>query len=215
MPEPGSADTEAMAHSELPEGSAQDLNFPVGEEDLPEDPAEARDLLIAELEKARADFLALSATAVPKEEADEYLNDLKRVAADFENYRKRTERDMIETVSRASQRVVESLLPVLDSFDLAVAHEATTDAEANLLKGMLSTRQQLLDTLAKEGLEPIPSVGELFDPEVHEAARVIEEAEPLVVVDEMRRGYRLGDRVIRAALVVVGEGSAENEADNR
>jgi molecular chaperone GrpE (heat shock protein) len=58
-------------------------------------------------------------------------------------------------------------------------------------------------------------VGELFDPEVHEAARVVEDAEPLVVVAEMRRGYRLGGRVIRAALVVVGGGSTENEAENR
>ena len=182
---------------------------------LPEDPAAARDLLMAELEKVRADFLELSATAVPREEADEYVTDLKRVAADFENFRKRTERDLLDNAARASQRVVESLLPVLDSFDLAVAQEPATDSEATLLKGVLSTRQQLMDTLAKEGLEPIPSVGELFDPEVHEAARVIEDAEPLVVVAEMRRGYRLGGRVIRAALVVVGGGSAENEAENR
>ena len=187
----------------------------INQDGLPEDPAEARDFLMAELEKVRTDFLELSAIAIPREEADEYLNDLKRVAADFENFRKRTERDMLENAARASQRVLESLLPVLDSFDLAVAQEPETDAEATLLKGVLGTRQQLLNTLAKEGLEPIPSVGELFDPEVHEAARVIGDAEPLVVVAEMRRGYRLGGRVIRAALVVVGDGSAENEAENR
>jgi molecular chaperone GrpE len=184
-------------------------------DELPEDPAAARDLLMAELEKVRADFLELSATAVPREEADEYVDDLKRVAADFENFRKRTERDLLDNAARASQRVVESLLPVLDSFDLAVAQEPATGSGATLLKGVLGTRQQLMDTLAKEGLEPIPSVGELFDPEVHEAARVVEDAEPLVVVAEMRRGYRLGGRVLRAALVVVGGGSAENEAENR
>jgi molecular chaperone GrpE len=170
---------------------------------------------MAELEKGRADFLELSATAVPREEADEYVDDLKRVAADFENFRKRSERDLLDNAARASQRVVENLLPVLDSFDLAVAQAPAIDNEATLLKGVLGTRQQLMDTLAKEGLEPIPSVGELFDPEVHEAARVVEDAEPLVVVAEMRRGYRLGGRVIRAALVVVGGGSTENEAENR
>ncbi len=203
MQEPGPADTEA-----------------VNLDELPEDPGAARDLLMAELEKVRADFLELSATAVPREEADEYVDDLKRVAADFENFRKRSERDLLDNAARASQRVVENLLPVLDSFDLAVAQapatdNEATDNEATLLKGVLGTRQQLMDTLAKEGLEPIPSVGELFDPEVHEAARVVEDAEPLVVVAEMRRGYRLGGRVIRAALVVVGGGSAENEAENR
>ncbi len=198
MQEPGPANTDA-----------------VNLDELPEDPGAARDLLMAELEKVRADFLELSATAVPREEADEYVDDLKRVAADFENFRKRSERDLLDNAVRASQRVVENLLPVLDSFDLAVAQAQTTDEEASFLKGVLGTRQQLMDTLAKEGLEPIPSVGELFDPEVHEAARVVEDAEPLVVVAEMRRGYRLGGRVIRAALVVVGGGSAENEAENR
>ncbi|MEE9184353.1 MAG: nucleotide exchange factor GrpE [Acidimicrobiia bacterium] len=198
MQEPGPANTDA-----------------VNLDELPEDPGAARDLLMAELEKVRADFLELSATAVPREEADEYVDDLKRVAADFENFRKRSERDLLDNAARASQRVVENLLPVLDSFDLAVAQAPATDNEATLFKGVLGTRQQLMDTLAKEGLEPIPSVGELFDPEVHEAARVVEDAEPLVVVAEMRRGYRLGGRVIRAALVVVGGGSAESEAENR
>ena len=183
--------------------------------ELPEDPVAARDFLAAELEKARTDFLELSTDAVPRKEAEGYLDDLKRVAADFENFRKRTERELIDNSARASQRVLESLLPVLDSFDLAVSQEPATKEEATLLKGVLGTRQQLLDTLAKEGLEPIPSVGELFDPEVHEAASVMQDADPLVVVAEMRRGYRLGGRLIRAALVVVGEGSAGNEAENR
>ena len=188
---------------------------PVSGHELPEDPVAARDLLMAELEKARTDFLELTTDAVPRSEAEGYLDDLKRVAADFENFRKRTERDLADNAARASQRVLESLLPVLDSFDLAVAQEPATENEATLLKGVLGTRQQLLDTLAKEGLEPIPSVGELFDPEVHEAASVMQDADPLVVVAEMRRGYLLGGRVIRAALVVVGDGSAENEAENR
>lgn len=198
MPEPTPAGAESFAAAELPD-----------------DPVAARDFLMAELEQARADLLELSATAVPREQADEYLDDLQRVAADFENFRKRTERDLLENADRASQRVVQSLLPVLDSFDLAVAQEPANEEEATLLKGVLGTRQQLLDTLAKEGLEPIASLGEVFDPEVHEAARVIGDADPLIVLDEMRRGYRLGGRVIRAALVVVGDGSEENEADDR
>ena len=198
----------------MPESEATETERPPRPE-LPDDPAEARDVLMAELEKARTDFLELSTGAVPREEAEGYLEDLKRVAADFENFRKRTERDLADNANRASQRVLESLLPVLDSFDLAVAQEPATEDEATLLKGVLGTRQQLIDTLAREGLEVIPSVGELFDPEVHEAASVMEDADPLVVIGEMRRGYRLGGRVIRASLVAVGGGSPENEAENR
>lgn len=159
---------------------------------LPEDPAEARDLLAAEL-------------SVASQDAQTYLEDLKRVAADFDNYRKRTQREMSENVERASQRVILGLLPVLDSFDLAVAHEPETDSEANLLGGVNGTRQQLLDALAKEGLEPIPTVGEVFDPEIHEAVTMAGTPEHPVVVGEVRRGYTLRGRVIRAALVAVGE----------
>ena len=188
---------------------------PVAPDELPDDPTAARDLLVAELEKVRSDFLELRANSIPRDQAEEHINDLKRVAADFENFRKRTERDLVENVSRASQRVLESLLPVLDSFDLAVSHEPETENGTMLLKGVMGTRQLLMDTLSKEGLETIPSVGELFDPEVHEAVRVVEDAEPLVVVSEMRRGYRLRGHVIRPALVAVGQDPAETEADDR
>jgi molecular chaperone GrpE len=203
---------------------------PVTEEDatelslmLPEDPAEARDMLIEklamsrrdtqtvleDLQKVTADFDEFRSNAVPQDEAQEYLDDLRRVAADFENFRKRTQREMAENIERASQRVVMGLLPVLDSFDLAVAHEPATDSEANLLGGVNSTRQQLLDALAREGLEVIPAVGEVFDPELHEAATMEGAPDHPVVVGEMRRGYTLRGRVIRAALVAVGEDTTE------
>jgi molecular chaperone GrpE len=194
---------------------------------LPDDPVAARDLLLEELSVARtdartyledlqkvtADFDAFRANAVPQDEAQEYLDDLRRVAADFDNFRKRTQREMAENVERASQRVVIGLLPVLDSFDLAVAHEPDSESEANLLGGVSSTRQQLLDALAGEGLEAIPTVGEPFDPEVHEAVTMDGTPEHPVVVDEMRRGYTLRGRVIRAALVAVGENPVQEGDD--
>jgi molecular chaperone GrpE len=195
---------------------------------LPKDPAAARDLLIEELAIARrdtrtiledlqqvtADFDDFRSKAVPQDEAQEYLDDLRRVAADFENFRKRTQREMAENIERASQRVVMGLLPVLDSFDLAVAHEPATDSEANLLGGVNSTRQQLLDALAREGLEVIPTVGEAFDPEMHEAVSMEGTPEHPVVVGEMRRGYTLRGRVLRAALVAVGEDGAVVDDDD-
>lgn len=194
---------------------------------LPDDPAEARDLLLEELQQARADaqsylddlqrvtadFDDYRANAVPGDEAQKYLDDLKRVAADFDNYRKRSQRDMAETVERASQRVVAGLLPVLDSLDLAVAHEPETENEANLLGGVKSTRQQLLDALATEGLAVIPTVGVPFDPEIHEAVTMEGSPDHPVVVGEMRRGYSLHGRVLRAALVAVGEDPVASETE--
>ena len=186
---------------------------------LPADPVEASEVLaerlaasradanahLEDLEKVTADFEEFRSGAVPRDEAQQYLDDLKRVAADFDNYRKRTQREMAENVERASQRVVAGLLPVLDSFDLAMAHQAETESEANLLGGIAGTRQQLLEALAREGLAPIPAVGEPFDPEVHEAVSMEGSPEHPGVVSEMRRGYTLHGRVIRPALVTVGE----------
>ncbi|NNF10890.1 MAG: nucleotide exchange factor GrpE [Acidimicrobiia bacterium] len=186
---------------------------------LPADPIEAREVLVErlaasrndartyleDLEKVTADFEEFRSGAVPRDEAQQYLDDLKRVAADFDNYRKRTQREMAENIERASQRVVSGLLPVLDSFDLAVAHQPETESEAKLLGGIAGTRQQLLEALIKEGLAPIPAVGEPFDPEVHEAVSMQGSPEHPVVVTEMRRGYTLHGRVLRPALVTVGE----------
>jgi molecular chaperone GrpE len=194
---------------------------------LPKDPAAARDLLLEELSVARtevsslledlqkvtADFDDFRANAVPQDEAQEYLDDLRRVAADFDNFRKRTQREMAENVERASQRVVIGLLPVLDSFDLAVAHEPESESERKLLGGVNGTRQQLFDALAQEGLEVIPTVGEPFDPEVHEAVTMEGTPEHPVVVSEMRSGYTLRGRVIRAAMVAVGEGTGREGDD--
>lgn len=159
--------------------------------ELPHDPDEAVDMLLDEVEKAR-------------QEADSYLDDLKRVAADFENYRKRSMREQAATLDRAAERVVRSLLPVLDTFDAALATEPKTDSERQLYSGMLSTRQQLLSALQAEGLEVIPTIDEPFDPEIHEPAGAPGGREgQLVVIDELRRGYRLHGKVVRPALVNV------------
>jgi molecular chaperone GrpE len=163
--------------------------------DLPDDPDEAIPVLLAAVHEARA-------------EAGAYLDDLRRVAADFDNFRKRAMRDQHTIVERAAERVLAAMLPVLDSFDAALAIEATTESEEKLLRGMRSTHAQLIDVLAKEGLEPIASVGEPFDPEVHEAVMTSGGHGALVVSDELRRGYRLRGRVLRAALVALEDSEA-------
>ncbi len=135
-------------------------------------------------------------------EGDRYLDDLRRVAADFDNFRKRSHRDQSMVVDRASERVVLALLPVLDGLDNAFGLEAQTSNEEKLLNGLRSTRDLLLGILEKEGLSPISTWGEEFDPNLHEAVAAPTEREGrLVVGNELRRGYLLKDKVVRAAMV--------------
>ncbi|HEY5578821.1 MAG TPA: nucleotide exchange factor GrpE, partial [Acidimicrobiia bacterium] len=91
----------------------------------------------------------------------------------------------------------------LDSFDAALATEVATDAERRLLSGMIGTREQLLSALETEGLEVIPTIGEPFDPEVHEPAGAPQGSGPFVVAQELRRGYRLRGKLLRASLVAL------------
>lgn len=158
--------------------------------ELPDDPDEAVKLLLVELAEAR-------------DEATSYLDDLKRVAADFDNYRKRTTRDSATMFDRATEKVVRTLMPVLDTFDAALNAEPKTETEKQLYSGMLNTREQLLDALKSEGLEVIPTIDEPFDPEVHEPVGAPGGNGELIVTEELRRGYRLGGKVLRAALVSV------------
>jgi molecular chaperone GrpE len=158
--------------------------------ELPDQPDRAIELLLSELQTAR-------------EEATSFLDDLRRVAADFDNYRKRTMKESAVMLDRATEKVVRGLMPVLDSFDAALGVEPETETERKLYSGMLNTREQLLDSLKSEGLEVIPTIGERFDPEVHEPVGAPAGEGELIVTEEVRRGYRLNGRVLRAALVVL------------
>ncbi len=158
---------------------------------LPDDPDETRRLLLRELSEARQD-------------AGDLLANLQRVAAEFDNFRKRVERDQGENVIRASQRVIEALLPALDSFDAALTTEISSDSERLMLDGMASTHSQLLDALNNEGFEPIDALGQPFDPALHEAVSVTPGEGNQVVEQELRKGYVMRGRVIRPTLVIVG-----------
>ena len=138
-------------------------------------------------------------------ERDEYLNDLKRVAADFENYRKRVARDQEGLVARAHERLVKELLPVLDdlerSLEAAAQHE-----EAKLEEGVRLVHRELVEALTREGLVEVETDGQ-FDPHVHEAlVSQPSEQEDGSVIEVLQKGYRLGDRVLRPARVVVSQG---------
>jgi molecular chaperone GrpE len=134
-------------------------------------------------------------------ERDEYLDALRRVQADFENYRKRVLREQTALVERATETLVEQLLPALDSFELAL--ESLEGSDEKVHKGLSLVRAQLRDVLAKAGLNEIEAQGRPFDPTVHEAvAQDGDEGDPFVS-DVYRTGYRLKDRVLRPATVKV------------
>jgi molecular chaperone GrpE len=163
----------------------------------------------AELVARLAEVEALLAEADEKRE--EYLRDLQRLAAEFENYRKRAARDQEALDARATERLVKALLPVLDDLGRAV-EAAAKHEEAQLEEGVALVERQLRETLAKEGLEEIPTDGR-FDPHVHEALlSQPSEAEEGAIVDVQQKGYRLGDRVLRPARVVVSQGVGETQA---
>jgi molecular chaperone GrpE len=138
-------------------------------------------------------------------ERDEYLNDLKRVAADFENYRKRVARDQEGLVARAHERLVKELLPVLDDLERAL-EAAAQHEEAELEEGVRLVHRELVEALAREGLVEVETEGQ-FDPHVHEALlSQPSEQEDGSVIEVLQKGYRLGDRVLRPARVVVSQG---------
>ncbi|MDJ0924245.1 MAG: nucleotide exchange factor GrpE [Acidimicrobiia bacterium] len=159
--------------------------------ELPDDPSEAVPVLLSALGEVQV-------------EAAGYLDTLQRVAAEFDNFRKRSTREREEIVDRASQRVIERLLPTLDSFDAALSYQAQTETEEKIIAGMQDTHRLFLEALAVDGFEPIAADGVPFDPAIHEAVAGpggIGDGE--LMVREMRRGYTLRGRVVRAALVAV------------
>ena len=135
-------------------------------------------------------------------EAETHLNDLKRLAAEFENYRKRAARDQESLVTRANERLVKELLPIVDDLERAL-EAAEEHEEAKLEEGVRLVHRQLASVLEREGLAEIETNGK-FDPHVHEAlATQPSDEEEGTVVDVFQKGYRLGEKVLRPARVVV------------
>jgi molecular chaperone GrpE len=168
----------------------------VEEPDVPSASEEEADAAAAEA--VEQDIDALDVLAATERERDDYLDALRRLQADFENYKKRMQRHQAETVERAGEDLAGKLLPVLDTLDLARQHGAGDGVE------QIATA--LFDVLAKEGLERIDPVGQPFDPNEHEAVSHEEGdggADGPVVSGLMRAGYRWKGRLVRAAMVTV------------
>ncbi len=134
-------------------------------------------------------------------ERDEYLDALQRLKAEFDNYRKRVARDQQELAARAHERLVKELVPILDDLERALRHEGDID------EGLRLIHRQFSDALVKEGLVEVPTDGK-FDPHTQEALlSQPSEAEEGTVIEVLQKGYRLGDRVLRPARVVISAGT--------
>jgi molecular chaperone GrpE len=188
--EPAAADEQAVT-----ERADEDVEVEIAEDEAATDVVEAEeDAIAADLEKARA-------------EAESYLDDLRRLQADFDNYRKRTLREQTARSASASQALVARLLPVLDNFELAVsAAEQSRDFDG-MLKGVEMVLGALREVLEGEGLVKIEAEGKPFDPERHEAVIAVEQedTDPGTVVGIVRTGYELGGKVLRPAMVKVAK----------
>lgn len=139
-------------------------------------------------------------------ERDEYLDAARRVQAEFENYRRRVQRDQSEAADRSVITLVEQLLPVLDSFELAIASAGTQPESEGIRHGIGLVFAELLATLERAGLERVVSDGAVFDPNEHEAVLETVGAAPgsePTVIETLRQGYRFKSRLVRPAMVKV------------
>jgi molecular chaperone GrpE len=169
-------------------------------------PDDRHEVAVSEEEAATSELEAdLARLSQLQSERDEYLDTLRRVQAEFENYRKRVIKEQTALVDRASEGLVEQLLPVLDSFELALKNFDAAGGQdtESVRKGVELVYAELLGVLEKAGLSRVEAEGKPFDPNVHEAVMQEEgDGEP-VVTDVLRTGYTLKGRVLRPAMVKV------------
>ncbi len=161
---------------------------------------------IAPLDEQAQRIAALEAElAQAQAQVQDYLDQVRRTAAEFANYRKRQERDQGEFIKQANAGLILKLLPILDDFALAFEHVPPEAAGSQWVEGFALIQRKLLSLLEQEGVTPIAAVGQPFDPALHEAV-THEESDQVAsghVIAEVRTGYRLGERVLRPAMVRV------------
>jgi molecular chaperone GrpE len=191
---PNDAEPEGEPVEEIP-GSPSDPDI-IDETGVVDDTDEAAEAVVVEEPSVPlAEFEAVMG------ERDQYLDSLRRLKAEFDNSRKRQERERARILESASEKLVQELLPVLDNLDRAL------ESEGDIRGGVQATREQLAEVLANEGLLPVASDGQPFDPNVHEAVmgQPSEDHEEGTVLQTFQRGYLLNGRAIRPAKVVVAK----------
>jgi len=142
-----------------------------------------------------------------QQEKDEIFAKLQRAAADYDNYQKRVPKQIADSVRYEKEKMIKSLLPMLDNFEHTLAGAESAESVEVLLKGIRIVYDQACEILKSYDVEKIDALGEKFDPALHQAMmrREDAESEPNIVVEEFQRGYKIGDRVIRPSRVVVSK----------
>jgi molecular chaperone GrpE len=205
---PDTEESSKQTPEETPDGGSADGETSDDEEDGP-----GPELQTREKEAGEADEEQDEPAPEPEEKAqasDELLKTrerMLRIAADYENYRKRAKRDVEEAERKARVDVLKEILPVFDNLARAVEHGSEVQDAAPIIQGAQMVSRQFEENLEKFGLKRIESVGKPFDPSMHDAIsqEVSDEAEPGTVIKEFLAGYMLGDRLLRAAMVVVAK----------
>lgn len=186
--------TDAMSDTPYSENTAPEESVPEQESDFLEEEAP-----FSETDDGEPEIIELT----PEQKALQEANDkYMRLFAEFDNYRKRTSKEKTESYQDAVAKTVLTLLPVVDNFERAMA---VSCADAAFQSGMEKIYQQLCEALAKLGVTEIPALNEAFDPKVHNAIRQIEDENfgENIICEVYQKGYRLGDRIVRHAMVSV------------
>ena len=202
-------DVEVVEATEASEASA-----PSSEEETSEEKASAEEpentepvTLSAEEHKALQDQASKSA---------ENWDRLVRLNAEFDNYKKRAARDRQEAIKYANESVLESLIPTLDNFEMAMmaVESATVESIDSLKQGITMVHKQLRDAIKESGMEEIDASGQTFDPAWHEAVsqQETDEVPEGQVIQQLRKGYKLKERLVRAANVIVAKAPADSDA---
>ncbi|GGM31165.1 protein GrpE [Paraliobacillus quinghaiensis] len=177
------------------------------EKDVVEEVEDVEQEIVEETDREDDQSTSGSKVEALQKEKDEVYQRLLRVQAEYDNFRKRTQKEKEAERKYRSQSLITELLPVVDNFERALQTDVNGDGAKQFVDGIKMVYRQLSDALEKEGVEVIPTKGEAFDPHLHQAVMQVEDDQydSNVVVEELQKGYKLKDRVIRPAMVKVNQ----------
>ncbi len=190
----------------MTEKQKEDLTEDIEEKEEVKESEEAADVLDAEKESDEEMNISNAEFEKLKQEKEEVYNRLLRLQAEYDNFKRRTQKEKEAERKYKAQDVVTAILPVLDNFERALQVDKT-EATAGIIDGITMVYRQLQDALKDNGVETIEAEGQAFDPNMHHAVMQVEddEVESNYIVEEMQKGYLLKDRVIRPAMVKVNK----------
>lgn len=198
---PETAEEEKESVTDMPEPEAQTEAAPESDSKADEEGQESRAEKKASKKKLKAD----KKNDALKEKIEELEDRVKRQMAEFENFRKRTEREKSAMFETGAKSVIEKILPVVDNFERGLAAIPEEEKGTPFAEGMEMIYKQLMQELEKMDVKPIPAIGEEFDPEFHNAVMQVEseEYESGIIAQELQKGYTYRDSVVRHSMVAV------------